>query len=155
MHRLRTRNTGELRPANWGTHLYRRDVTRRRPATPKRSTPCASTRVLAIVPVHGERGHRSPLGNGVPGVTTVVDTAVDHSGSLRYEALCELLAMPDPPELPKRSYSYTHAGHAARKDHIKRELAAAYVAHRMQLHGDDATIVAVRRFSMRLIRRTA
>jgi hypothetical protein len=77
------------------------------------------------------------------------------SRSWRYDALCTLLALPEPADLPPRRHHYTYAGNAARKDRLKRELAAAYVGYRMQRHGEEATIVSVRRFALRPVRRTA
>jgi hypothetical protein len=43
----------------------------------------------------------------------------------------------------------------SRKDHIKWELAAAYVGHRMQLHAALDSVVSVRRLPLRLVKKTA
>ncbi len=79
--------------------------------------------------------------------------AHSHPVPERYDALCALCALPDPADLPQRSHHCTCAGNAARKDRIKRELAAAYVAYRMQEHGDEAIVIKVRRSPLRLVRR--
>ncbi len=72
----------------------------------------------------------------------------------RYRAWCELLSLPDADDLPRR-YRYTYAGDAAMKDRIKWTLAAAYIGHQMQARGEDGVIVSVRRFRLRLVRRSA
>lgn len=73
----------------------------------------------------------------------------------RYNAFLLLLALPDLPCLPKRAKRYTCAGDLDQKDEIKRDLAYAYVRYRMLDAGEDASIVSVRRFRLRLMRRTA
>ena len=75
--------------------------------------------------------------------------------STRYDALRALLALPDPVDLPVRTRRYTQAGDTAKQDRLKRDLAAAYVQYQMQAYGDDGTIVSVRRFSLRLVRRAS
>jgi len=74
---------------------------------------------------------------------------------IQYESLSALLALPDPPDLPPRRHHRTHEGELSRKDHIKWELAAAYVGHRMQLHGAEDSVVSVRRLPLRLVKKTA
>jgi hypothetical protein len=64
------------------------------------------------------------------------------SERIRCEAFRELLARPDPADLPQRGHRYTCWGHPTRRERIKRELAAAYVAYRSLRHGEDATGVA-------------
>jgi hypothetical protein len=73
----------------------------------------------------------------------------------RYDALCALCALPDAADLPPRGNHCTCSGNAAAKDRVKRELAGAYVAYRMQQRGEEATIVSVRRSPLQLVRRRA
>lgn len=72
---------------------------------------------------------------------------------IRYDSFCALMASPDPPDLPVRRHHRTYGGDPARKDRIKWELAAAYVGHRMQLHGQQDAVVSVRRHPLRLVKK--
>jgi hypothetical protein len=74
---------------------------------------------------------------------------------IQYESLSALLAMPDPPDLPPRRHHRTHEGEVSRKDHIKWELAAAYLGHRLQMHAPQDAAVSVRRLPLRLVKKTA
>ena len=74
---------------------------------------------------------------------------------LKYESFCKLLASTDPPDLPRRRHYRTYEGEASRKDHIKWELAAAYVGHRMQMHTPQDAVVGVRQLPLRLVKKTA
>lgn len=71
----------------------------------------------------------------------------------QYEALCLMLARPDLPCLPPRNKRYTQPGDAFRRDRLKRDLAAAYVRHRMLDAGEDAQIISVRRSPLYLAHR--
>jgi hypothetical protein len=74
----------------------------------------------------------------------------------RYESFSTLLAMPDPPDLPPRRHRRTCEGELSMKDHIKWELAAAYVGHRMLMHApQDAVVSGARRLPLRLVKKTA
>lgn len=73
----------------------------------------------------------------------------------RYEALCKLLALADPPDLPRRRHRRTYEGDTVRKDRIKWELAAAHVGLRMQLHAPQDSAVRVGRVPMRLVKKIA
>jgi hypothetical protein len=79
----------------------------------------------------------------------------DFHGDSRYESLNTLLAMPDPPDLPPRRHHLTYEGELSRRDHIKWELAASYVGHRMQLHAAQDAVVSVKRLPLRLVKKTA
>jgi hypothetical protein len=74
---------------------------------------------------------------------------------LRYENFRALLALADPPDLPRRRHHQTYPGDPSRKDHIKWELAAAYVGHRMQMHGHQDAVVSVRHRPLRLVKKSA
>ena len=74
---------------------------------------------------------------------------------IRYAAFCELLASPDLPDLPARAHRHTWDGNVARKDRIKRDLAAAYLGYRMQMHGEEGAVLGVRHAPLRLIKKTA
>jgi hypothetical protein len=74
---------------------------------------------------------------------------------LRYDSFCTLLASADAPDLPPRRHHQTYPGDAAAKDRIKWELAAAYVGHRMQIHGEQGAVLSVRRLPLRLFKKTA
>jgi hypothetical protein len=72
----------------------------------------------------------------------------------RYDALVTLLARPDLPCLPKRGRRYVYAGDPRRRERLKRDLAAAYLAYRRRDYvGDEGQIVCVRRTRLRVIRR--
>ena len=73
----------------------------------------------------------------------------------RYESLCALLALADPPDLPRRRYRRTYAGDPAKRDQIKWELAAAYVGHRMQMHGRQDAVISVKPRPLRLVKKSA
>jgi len=68
-------------------------------------------------------------------------------GVARREALCALLASPDPPELAgRRVYSYRIGRDPLRcADALKRDLATAYAAWRRNVHADESHVVSVRR----------
>lgn len=71
------------------------------------------------------------------------------------EAFIELLALPDEPCL-HRGYRYTQPRSArVSPDILKRDLATAYCAHRMQDHkgNDISCVVSVRRQPLRLVRK--
>ena len=74
---------------------------------------------------------------------------------IRYESLCALMALADPPDLPRRRHHRTYEGELSLKDRIKWELATAYVGHRMQMHGPQDAAGSVRRHPLRLVKKTA
>jgi len=88
-------------------------------------------------------------------VANLVEPMDELHDDLRYESLCALLALADPPDLPRRRHHRTYAGDPARRDHIKWELAAAYVGHRMQMHGRQDAMISVRPRSLRLVKKSA
>ncbi|MCR4301832.1 MAG: hypothetical protein NUV51_09500 [Sulfuricaulis sp.] len=67
----------------------------------------------------------------------------------KQEALALLLALPDPPDLPRRGYRYTQTRDPRRDPNvIKRDLGTAYVERRRQERGnggDISCVVSVRR----------
>lgn len=74
----------------------------------------------------------------------------------RYDAYCELLALPDPNDLPARTRSYVYAGDPHRRERLKLELERAYLRHRKADYGtESAEIVSVRRSPLRLLKRRA
>jgi hypothetical protein len=73
----------------------------------------------------------------------------------RHESFCALLALHDPRDLPPRRHHRTYPGDAVANDRIKWELAAAYVAHRMQTHAEQDAVVSVRRSPIHLLKKTA
>ena len=88
-------------------------------------------------------------------VANLVDSMDERSDDLRYESFCALLALADSPDLPRRRHHRTYAGDPVRRDRIKWELAAAYVGHRMQMHGRQDAVISVRPRPLRLVKRTA
>ena len=74
---------------------------------------------------------------------------------IRYDSLCALLALADPPDLPPRRHQRTYEGEPSLKDRIKWELAVAYVGHRMQAHAQQDAAGSVRRLPLRLVKKTA
>jgi len=64
--------------------------------------------------------------------------------SLRYDALCALLTLPDPADLPPRTCRYRYAGDRAQQEFLKRRLAAAYRAYRLQALVDDRRMLDAR-----------
>lgn len=65
----------------------------------------------------------------------------------RYEAFCALLALPDPPEMPKRGRKYLQPGaDSKRRETLKRDLERAYSRERVADAGRaESSIVCVRR----------
>lgn len=63
-----------------------------------------------------------------------------------HEALLQLLALPDPPELRGRGYTTTCPRDPLRNpDTLKRDLGTAYVEWRRQDHADVSSVISVRR----------
>jgi hypothetical protein len=56
----------------------------------------------------------------------------------RYSALCELLTLPDPDDLPPRTHRYCCTGDPTRQERLKQELAAVYRARRLLSAYDHA-----------------
>lgn len=72
----------------------------------------------------------------------------------RQDALRQLLARADPPDLPHRGRRYTYAGNPVLQDALKQELERAYIRHRLQAAGViEESIGAVRRYALRLVQR--
>jgi hypothetical protein len=69
----------------------------------------------------------------------------------RLEAYRALLALPDEDGLSRR-YTYTVPG-ARNRDAVKRKLALAWLAHRLQDAAPECAIVSVRRFPLHLVKR--
>lgn len=76
--------------------------------------------------------------------------------SERYDALLRLLALPDPPDLPKRGFRYVQPGDHARKETLKRHAEQAWLRARLADYGTESAVIgAVRRSPRHLVRKHA
>lgn len=70
----------------------------------------------------------------------------------RAEALAQLLAMPDPPDLPKRGRKYVLGGKPFQQERMRMEIERAYIRHRIMAAGiDESAVVSVRRGGRRVL----
>jgi hypothetical protein len=75
----------------------------------------------------------------------------DTQSAKRLALFSQLLAQPDPLDLPPRGRRYVYAGDAKRRDIIKRDLARAWLSHQSR---PTSCIVSVRRSRIQLVRST-